>query len=266
MVDNHSALSYNLSVIDELQKICNALFLNSCIKSFRYFRVFENGLYLNLSTNHEWLHERMLKIPHNGKSFHKPLCAAVDNKYSLFLWQDNFSDPIVSLLKEFNIFNGVTVYKRNGSSVEAWSFGATLEDVAAQNYYINNVDFLKKFITFFNNTAKILIDTADASKLAQFNEKIFIIDPSESPKKLNSLSSDSQNATKDLHHLSKRELECLQILSMGKTFKEVAKTMSVSPRTIESHINSIKNKLNSNSKSDLIKYYWENILHIDYLH
>lgn len=62
-----------------------------------------------------------------------------------------------------------------------------------------------------------------------------------------SLSCDGRKAK-----LSRRELVCLGLLASGYSQKEAAQIMNISPRTIESHFNNIKNKLNNPSKIQLI--------------
>ena len=52
--------------------------------------------------------------------------------------------------------------------------------------------------------------------------------------------------------LSKREAECIEYLLKGKTNKEIAHLTGLSQRTIESYFDNIKNKLNCNSRSELI--------------
>ena len=53
--------------------------------------------------------------------------------------------------------------------------------------------------------------------------------------------------------LSKRQAECLHYLKHGKTYKECAYLMGLSPRTIEHYVDDLKNKLNVYSKSQLIE-------------
>lgn len=52
--------------------------------------------------------------------------------------------------------------------------------------------------------------------------------------------------------LSQREIECLFFLIRGKSAKETARLLNISYRTVEHHIDHIKNKLNCRSKSELI--------------
>jgi DNA-binding CsgD family transcriptional regulator len=53
--------------------------------------------------------------------------------------------------------------------------------------------------------------------------------------------------------LSIRQQECLFWLVRGKTFEEIAKLLALSPRTIESYINSIKYKFGCYTKGQIIE-------------
>lgn len=52
--------------------------------------------------------------------------------------------------------------------------------------------------------------------------------------------------------LTYRQQECLFYLVKGMTIKQIASELTLSPRTIEHHIESIKNKLQCHSRSELI--------------
>lgn len=52
--------------------------------------------------------------------------------------------------------------------------------------------------------------------------------------------------------LTKRELECLIHLSKGKTAKETAKELCASPRTVETHLENIKEKFNTTKKAEAL--------------
>ena len=54
-----------------------------------------------------------------------------------------------------------------------------------------------------------------------------------------------------VHLLSQRERECLRCLLEGKTAKETAAIYKLSPRTVESHFEKIKKKLQASNKRDL---------------
>jgi DNA-binding NarL/FixJ family response regulator len=54
--------------------------------------------------------------------------------------------------------------------------------------------------------------------------------------------------------LSAREREVLQLLAEGKTTKQIALTLHLSPKTIESHRHNIMNKLKIDNVAELTKY------------
>jgi DNA-binding NarL/FixJ family response regulator len=64
--------------------------------------------------------------------------------------------------------------------------------------------------------------------------------------------------TYDLQHpykvLSVREREVLRFLALGHTNSEIANTLSLSPKTIDTYRSRIMNKLNIHKKSDLVNY------------
>jgi DNA-binding CsgD family transcriptional regulator len=53
--------------------------------------------------------------------------------------------------------------------------------------------------------------------------------------------------------LSNQQVKCLDYLCKGKTTKQIAAIMQLSPRTVEHYITAIKNKMNCNSREELIK-------------
>jgi DNA-binding NarL/FixJ family response regulator len=62
------------------------------------------------------------------------------------------------------------------------------------------------------------------------------------------------NGSTDDAPLSNRELEVVQLLASGKSNKEVASTIGVSTRTVESHRNHIMHKMDFGSFSDLVRF------------
>ena len=58
--------------------------------------------------------------------------------------------------------------------------------------------------------------------------------------------------------LSPRELDVLSLLVRGKTNAEMAAELGVSERTVYSHVESIKHKLDLSSRADLLRYVREN--------
>lgn len=53
--------------------------------------------------------------------------------------------------------------------------------------------------------------------------------------------------------LTEKQQKCLFLLIRGKSQKEIAKILRISPRTVENHLDAIKNKLNCSYKSEVIE-------------
>lgn len=52
--------------------------------------------------------------------------------------------------------------------------------------------------------------------------------------------------------LSSRQIDCIKLLMQGLSVKKIAKNLNLSPRTVESHLNIAKDKLNCPNKISLI--------------
>ena len=61
-------------------------------------------------------------------------------------------------------------------------------------------------------------------------------------------------ADPDLDQLSSREREVLRLIARGYTYKEVARRISVSPRTVETHVSSVLRKLQLSNRHELTQW------------
>jgi DNA-binding NarL/FixJ family response regulator len=66
--------------------------------------------------------------------------------------------------------------------------------------------------------------------------------------------SGSSSLNEEERRLTRRELQVIQLLARGKSNKEVAAQLGISPRTIESHRNRIMKRLNFGSFSELVRF------------
>lgn len=54
--------------------------------------------------------------------------------------------------------------------------------------------------------------------------------------------------------LTNRQIECLSLLQQGKTYKQIAKDLNISQRTVEHHMELLKVKTNKRFKTELIDF------------
>ena len=61
-------------------------------------------------------------------------------------------------------------------------------------------------------------------------------------------------ADPELDQLSARERDVLRLIARGYTYKEVARRLSVSPRTVETHVSSVLRKLQLSNRHELTQW------------
>jgi DNA-binding NarL/FixJ family response regulator len=64
-----------------------------------------------------------------------------------------------------------------------------------------------------------------------------------------------------LERLSDRELQIFRMIGQGRSVKDIAEALFLSPKTVETHKEHIKQKLNLSSSNDLLRYAIEARLH-----
>ncbi|MDO8953551.1 MAG: helix-turn-helix transcriptional regulator [Gammaproteobacteria bacterium] len=163
-----------------------------------------------------------------------------------YLAASNFSTARYEINKAFDMCNVLEFTERHGDVTSIFGFGTSRNDSEVINEYFANLHLFQRFIHNFENDAKDLIRKTNAAPtpllITNFNmtEKNSIIVQSKNGHEI---------------RLSQREIEVLRLLSHGSSAKSSAIKLGLSPRTIESYVSSLKNKLQLHRKADLIAFY-----------
>jgi len=272
--DNMLALRYNKRHLNELMTICHPLFKLSGnnIKTFSYHCFFPNQTHFSVGTDINWMEFYLLTASDSGGAFLDAIRQTPYNAYKYFLWPPHHQDDnILSSLYTHNIWNGLSILQRYKNYVEVWSFSSTRENDAIKNFYINNLEEIKFFIKSFQYKASKFINLSKNRPLAIIKNPFdisYIAEQENAELKAKKVFKEESYPKKFLLTapkkekiiLTKREYECLCEISKGKTYKEVAKALSlesksINARTVESYVNNIKDKFVLNNKSDLIEVY-----------
>lgn len=265
---NRSALEFNISHVEKVSTICQPLFNNFGINTFVYSHFFNNGTYLDLCTNIAWQQHYIEHFA--AHSFIIEYVRTIyQNSTHYVLWNNDSTLPREQIFKKFiidscgfDIWHGFSIYKNHKDSLEAWHFATTKDNFKIINFYLNHLDLLNRFISYFQNKAASLLNIADPKKLIVLHKFEYIID------KLDEISSNevidnyinqtkikhySINTSRGMINISNREAECIAYLSMSRTVKEIALLMKLSPRTVESYLESAKRKLGCWTRSQLVE-------------
>lgn len=155
----------------------------------------------------------------------------------------------------------INIRQEAGGFVE-YGFASSKLMCGLESTYLNNLNLIDRFIEQFDKSALKVIKEArdDYSiniaglignmylKKPQINEKA--MDRDRALKFLMSIDG-SPERSKLLGFLSKSERLYLKHYLLGKTTKEIAKTVYRSPRTIEKHLENAKGKLGINTRAEL---------------
>jgi DNA-binding CsgD family transcriptional regulator len=136
----------------------------------------------------------------------------------------------------------------NPDYLEIFSLGGTLKDTELPNFIVNNIGQLKRYFTYFKTQAGDLLDTSETGMTV----KVPFFETGDQDRenlkhKLELfMSKIAEKATLSigghLVNLSSRELECLIYRDQGLSAKEMASSMGISRRTVETYFENIKVK------------------------
>lgn len=235
LTDRH----HSIAAIPEVSQICQPLFDCSDIEHYVYARIFDNGNCYSLVTHaqqqlHHFKNEYKVTppIPHEilRKSF-----------YYFITENDGPFQPVLYDFRNlFNLWSPFFMINRFKGYYDLAIFFSTPKNTQVLNFYLNNIDYLENFNTYFKVQASSLISAA---------EKNMLLLPESMRPNFGGMTYDEKN---NQLTFSKREAECLDFLSYGLTMKEMARELDLSPRTVEDYINKLKIKLNVARKSEII--------------
>lgn len=150
----------------------------------------------------------------------------------------NQSQEWFGLMRDnYNLDNGLIIVEKRQKYVEVYYFATTPQNTAINHFYINHPEIFKNFCLYFKDKAQGIISIVEQDKIIY--------------------SDDSSARFALAKAISPREYECVSCLARGKTYKEVAKVLGISPRTVEAHIINAKSKTNIFSTAQLIEKYWQ---------
>ncbi len=254
---NKNSLHYNATRIDRFNDLCGWVVANSPISFVGYFKLFEDGRYLNLCNDLVWQEHFVNKIHHNGDNFQQAteMVPLVGNHK--FLWPYRLDDPVFKDLFDFNIWHGLSIYTRGDNFIESWTFASKPENDQVNQLYINNVRTLEALATHAMGQDSDLFDTSDSSRLGRFKQKVNLYgeNPSFAGFSIDNiplLRGGIMDAKGNYIFLTTRELDTLRLLAQGKTAREAAEVLGLSQRTVESYVDNIKDKAGYRKKSEIL--------------
>lgn len=242
MKDNHIFFSSSINVAE----ICKPL-LNYGIIYFTYTRSYKDGGRIYLTT-----HPKILSGYIKNKSYLIGNCEGKPTSYTsqTILWSTLPEQEVFNKnARKYGVDHGIFIFESKIDYCEIYGFATTKENYFINNTYLNKLEQLKKFISYFKDKASDILNKSERSRIIlPFNNIQLPCNDNENDIDLEKiLFIRNQN-----FYLSQRQSECAKLLIKGKTIKQIAEHTKLSHRTIEDYVNIIKKKLNCRNKYELI--------------
>ena len=265
-LNNKQKIEFNASQVEkntESTKIVGntiaGSFPNTDISCFAYNRCYFNqdipikGFHLTNSANYHslmMLHDNALDINQSLSNIWYYINKSLNIGDKLrVLWPiDNNS--IAQNLQSLNSYHPFSIFYKHKDYIESFGVSCNRPDIDAPNLYFNMIEDLEKFAGYFKEKANDVIKQAERNLL-----HIVQTDYTIHPLNFKMYSPNIQITPKENYHITPKEKVCLKLLSWGQTYKEIGKTLDISPRTVEFHINNIKEKTSKQFRSQLVDYY-----------
>jgi len=255
-----------LSASESIKQICKPL-QHLTTHLFTYMKNFNDGTQINISSDPRWIEDYYALKLYNTSYF--------ENHPSLyqqgFKWWTEGSDlPIYVHGRDyFNSHYGITYCQQVEDGCEFFFFSGAKEHPFVLDFYLNNLDLLEKFSQYFKDHAVSILKECNHHRIIreQGTQMPTMIDTANRRnlflQETGLLGQTLASFLSQFEPLTRREYECL-LHSMKElsTAEEVAAAMNISRRTVETHLERIKSKLQCRSKNELmvklISFYAEN--------
>lgn len=230
-----------ISGINSVKKILSPLSKIGDIHYFHYGINYPDKSGFSLSSDSEYLTSWYThQFPHCG--FHL--------EGGWHLWNSTLPEAQLELGRSLNIDHGIHFIRHSTDKTEIFGFATSVDNLNIYDFYLNNLQLLKKFSQHFLNEAKELLVKAQSQLIlpppAMLSGERLIKKPALL----------QVNTVEEIDYpynlLSERESECFSLFVKGFSNTEISKKLILSSKTVDVYINRIKQKLNCATRNDLL--------------
>lgn len=245
------------------------------ISTFFYIRINRDSQFFILSDNKEISGYLLNKSRCVGTLLEELAKTAISGKIAVSLWSGYPEDSFLQKIYQLGIGNGISIALPFNSYIDIFSFASSIQKTEINNFYLNHLRLLKRFIIFFRLKAKKIIFLAN-NNLHSLNKKIELYGCSKQQEKSKALNilretiSPKKVAMKAICCgkivLTKRETRYLIMLLDGKSMNAIAAELGVSRRSVESRLETLKSKTGYNTKADLLSAFLDSQIYQPSIH
>lgn len=251
---------FSFTSCNNLNQLIKPLYdlLNVNLMTLRRF--YKNGKQFYIATDHKWIKHYFDQDYQKYNVFKGILNSNI--RYAFVLDQmakDSDLNMVAGIaINSFEMCHGVTLKRVGSDYTDIFNFTAPRNNESIKNLFWLHIPEIEKFIDYFYIVAQDILQ--EASKPDNLFGTIETVDFSENIEIDKRLSDYYQKISNphiqylvNKYKLSTRETECLNMLSQGLTSKIIANKLQISHRTVELYITNVRNKIQCNSKQEIIE-------------
>lgn len=252
---NEIIREYVIRHADRTKRAAEPLLSRFGIEYFTYHRIDQKGGYTVLVNHPGWAEHYVSERLYEEDPYLRTPKAF---RSGLYHWNEEGSEVYRnSILKKSN-FDwdlGVVLIEKREDSVEFYGFAANKARSNLNHLSLNHAEVLRQFGHYFKSKF--------APVLQEMEERVISLPSLKGADYFRSSPTKPLNAgpfleelglkNSELTTLSTAEKRCINPLLNGLSNKEIGQQLNLSPRTIETHLESLKRKLNSTYKRDLFQ-------------
>ncbi len=238
----------SILLANDVKAICDPFFKVTGLNAFSYTRNFPDGSRTELWSDAESFYHSFVQ----SKNITYDPCL-YDRRYVYLVekaagYSDDLRKHYLQVLSDqkniFNHDNCFIVVNKSKEIIENFIFYTPVNFECPINFYINHLQKIEEFSSKFKQQAAQMIVAVDNGKNIPtfFGKRI-----------QGGISNKSFDDAPDDVYLTKRQMQVAHHLIEGKTAKESALLLKISPRTVESYVNEIKIKLNCRKRTELVR-------------
>lgn len=256
---NNIEKQYFTSIHDDIRQLLSPL-SHIGIVHFSHVRRWSDHSY-SLFTSDPEFSVRFVK----DKFYKKVFGAKADSYQPGVVFMDDLDDYLDFIIKasvEIGHYKpDLLITEVEESYTDFYWFGTPADKKHVHTFYINHIMMLKNYIQYFNTVAKRLLKNVYSHRLMNDEEgddktplanKVMYDISCEYTENINQSCYDYVFRHAARHQFTPQELNCAVLLCDGLATKEIALKLDISPRTVEKHILSLRQKMNARNMLHLV--------------
>lgn len=267
-MSNIRALEYSRKNQQQLMSTLEPLMTNFPIACFVYMELLGSTDYFFMSSDPRWGDEYLMRGSPGETWVHGLKHAASQQQATYITWSLLESkDPIEQYCVDLGYRYGMNIYKKEEGKIRVWAFDGL--DADCLHFFQTQKEILEQFTFYFDEQCGNLFAEGRLKRnVAHWATPLELDLNSASQDPLNAASSQKLFSSRyvSLHgpegpvKLTPRQWEILKKAAQGLSMKEIARTLAISPRTVEDSLQMSKTKVGLLSRDQLSKFVSSNTI------